>query len=189
MMRARRGLSVIDVLSAVLFVGAAALYLLPVRIDTTAQKLFAGPAPLPSVPVAQLTSGDEAAVIANANILSSTRRAPEKRYVSPDRAEPTGFELPAPFATAPESATPDSIADIDAVPSLFGIVSIDGITRALLRLSENDINPVLLREGDSRGRYRVVTIRSNAVVVAGPAGNRTLRLAKPARGDSTGKQL
>ena len=77
--------------------------------------------------------------------------------------------------------------DADAVPALYGTVNTDGVWRALLRLSGSDPNPSLFKEGDQRGGYRVVSIRSNAVVVAGPSGQRTLRLVQPARGDSMGK--
>ncbi len=132
----------------------------------------------------------DALQVANANILSASRRAPQRRYVSPDVATETGFSMPAAFVSAPDSSVVNASTaddDADAVPALYGTVNTDGVWRALLRLSSSDPNPSLLQEGDKRGAYRVVSIRSNAVVVAGPSGQRTLRLARPARGDSMGK--
>lgn len=178
----------LDVVSLLIIAAAAAVYVWPVSV---ADADSAG-APLPSVPLRAISQPDtlDALRVTRANILSSSRRAPERRYVSPDVASASDYTIPAPFAppTDPQQASGAAAdADQDAVPALYGVVNTDGTWRALLRLSDSDPNPVLLREGDKRGAFRVVSIRSNAVVVAGPSGQRTLRLARPARGDSIGK--
>lgn len=188
MRSSRRGIAAIDVISAMLLVIAGVLYWLPARIGAAVANPTAASLALPKTTSSSLQSEDVTAIV-NANIMSGTRSTPAKRYVSPDRAGPSEFEMPPNFAPARDSVGTESADGADAVPSLFGIVNIDGVSRALLRLSERDANPVLLREGDSRGRFRVVSIRSNSVIIAGPTGQRTLRLAKPAHGDSTGKQL
>jgi len=166
---------------------AAVLYLWPVSIaapGAAAQRTA-------SLTKPATVSADtlDVALVTNANILSASRRAPTQRYVSPDLASATEFSMPAAFRPSVDSSSASSatVANDDAVPAWYGTVHADGVWRALLRLSANDANPSLFKEGDKRGAYRVVSIRSNAVVVAGPSGQRTLRLAQPARGDSMGK--
>lgn len=188
MMRALRGLTIIDALSALLLLAAVAFYAWPVRTSITPPMETTSVAVLPKTEVAS-TNTDDVSAITAANILSASRHAPSSRYVSPDRAGPSEFAMPASFTPVRDSAATETAPDSDTVPSLYGIVNIEGTSRALLRLSDADANPVLLREGDVRGAYRVISIRSNAVIVAGPSGKRTLRLSKSARGDSTGKQL
>lgn len=188
MTSSRRGVAVIDMLSGLLLVGAAALYWWPVRASVAASN----PTALSTAVLradSSFSQTDDVGAIVAANIMSGTRRAPSKRYVSPDRAGPSEYEMPPAFAPARDSVTSGNADDAESVPSLFGIVNVDGVSRALLRLSEREANPVLLREGDSRGSYRVISIRSNFVIIAGPSGQRTLRLARPALGDSTGKPL
>ncbi|MEO7996722.1 MAG: hypothetical protein ABI852_04710 [Gemmatimonadaceae bacterium] len=188
MKRTTRGITIIDTLSALLLLAAVALYAWPItaRVTTAAPVTSAV---LPTKTDVSLASGDDVSAITAANILSPVRKAPTTRYVSPDRAGPSDFAMPAAFVPARDSTATENAIDGDAVPSLYGIVTGEGTSRALLRLSDGDVNPVLLREGDVRGAYRVISIRSNAVIVAGPSGKRTLRLSRSARGDSTGKQL
>ena len=176
-----------DVLSALVLVLAAGIYISPVSItapETTAltQASMTMPAPAAADTL-------DARYVISTNILSASRRAPARRYVSPDLAGATEFSMPTAFAPSVDSTNINLATGEgeDAVPALYGTVQTDGVWRALLRLSGNDANPSLFREGDKRGAYRVVRIRSNAVVVAGPSGQRTLRLAHPARGDSIGK--
>lgn len=177
----------LDILSAVLLALAAATYLWPVTVAAPVATQRADSA----MTTAPRLAGDtiDANQVIRANILSASRRAPERRYISPALASATEFSMPAAFAPGADSASVNSAADDteDAVPALYGTVNTDGVWRALLRLSENDANPSLFREGDKRGAYRVVSIRTNAVVIAGPSGQRTLRLAQPARGDSIRK--
>lgn len=174
----------LDVLSLAVLAASVVLYVWPVSIpkpDETAS--------LPAIVrprVAAEPDTLDARQVVNANILSASRRAPQRRYVSPELASASEFSMPAAFAPSTDSSNAKS-GDADAVPGLYGTVNTDGVWRALLRLSSSDPNPLLLKEGDQRGGYRVVSIRSNAVVVAGPSGPRTLRLAQPARGDSMGK--
>lgn len=186
MTRRARGLASIDILSAMLLVAAIGLYFWPVRI--TVQPAVAAAVAIPKQ-IGQYTraSGDEAAEIVAANIMSASRRAPASRYVSPERGDVTDYTLPAAFQPAADTSSSKLSEDADAVPALYGIVNIDGTSRALLRLRESDVSPALMREGDARGSYRVVSIRTNAVIVAGPSGQRTLRMSKAARNDSTGK--
>ncbi|MBC8087985.1 MAG: hypothetical protein H7Z40_12025 [Phycisphaerae bacterium] len=184
-----RTLRLLDVLSATLFVLAAAVYLWPVSL-TAPSTTPRTDARLPTV-VREVDNADHVQQVITANILSASRRAPERRYLSPSLASETDFSMPAAFAPVTDSTSAAALAQDsdDAVPALYGTVNTDGVWRALLRLSGNDVNPSLFREGDKRGGYRVVSIRSNAVVVAGPAGQRTLRLAQPAPGDSIRKSL
>lgn len=188
MKRPSRGIVAIDVVSAILIAVAIALYVWPVRISAPPAPGVAVNLALPSMPIA-VASGDEVTSIVASNIMSASRQAPASRYVSPDRMGQPEFTMPAAFLPTPDPATANAESEEDAIPSLYGIVNIEGTSRALLRLSESDASPVLLREGDKRGAYRVVTIRANAVIVAGPSGQRTLHLSKSARSDSTGKQL
>lgn len=141
------------------------------------------------------TDTSDARDVVSANILSSSRRAPTRRYVSPDVAAQSEFVMPAAFAPVPAvggaqvdsmSASGSSSDASDEVPALYGIVSMNGTPRALLRLSSADASPALFGEGDKRGAYRVISIRGNTVVLGTPSGTRTLRLARSARGDSSG---
>lgn len=189
MMLSQRSLRTLDVISGLALLIAATLYLWPVHATVRAAPMV----PEPAVAVAEsgrMSGENDVAVVVSSNILSSGRHTPSTRYVSPDLMPAPDYSMPAAFAA---SANADSAKaatqDPDAVPSLYGIVNSDGTWRALLRLDEADPSPMLLREGDRRGTYRVMSIRSNAVVVAGPSGQRTLRLTPVPRNDSTGKSL
>ena len=189
MMQSPRSLRTLDVLSGFALLIALGLYLWPVSVSvpsgttSTESKLVAS--------AARTTSSDnDATVVVASNILSSGRHAPGVRYTSPDLLPAPDYSMPAAFANAMTTDRAKAKADEpDAVPSLYGIVNSDGTWRALLRLAESDASPALLREGDRRGPYVVVSIRPNAVVVAGPSGQRTLRLTRASRTDSTGKSL
>ncbi|MEO7363271.1 MAG: hypothetical protein ABI120_23255 [Gemmatimonadaceae bacterium] len=189
MMQSPRSLRTLDVLSGLGLLIAFGLYFWPVRVSVpsatvaTESKFFTGAA-------ATTANENDATVVVASNILSSGRRAPGVRYTSPDLLPGPDYSMPAAFATVTDTDSAKARADEpDAVPSLYGIVNSDGMWRALLRLAESDASPILLREGDRRGSYVVVSIRPNAVVVAGPAGQRTLRLTRASRTDSTGKSL
>jgi len=188
-MQSPRALRTLDVLSGLALLIALGLYLWPVRVlvptaaVSPASKLIASAA-------ATTLNDNDATVVVAANILSSGRRAPGVRYTSPDLFPAPDYSMPDAFATAMNTDSAKARSDgLDAVPSLYGIVNSDGTWRALLRLAESDASPVLLREGDRRGSYVVVSIRPNAVVVTGPSGQRTLRLTRASRTDSTGKSL
>ena len=189
MMQSPRALRTLDGLSGLALLIALGLYLWPVGVQSPDVAAATQPKIVASARVTTLND-NEAAVVVASNILSSGRRAPSVRYISPDLLSVPDYSMPTAFATAASAdsmkAAPD---EPDAVPSLYGIVNSDGTWRALLRLAEGDASPILLREGDRRGAYVVVSIRPNAVVVAGPSGQRTLRLTRASRTDSTGKSL
>lgn len=183
-----RALRRLDIVSMIVIAVAVGIYAWPVSADIAEQ---AAP-PLAGVALRVTSEPDtlDALQVASANILSASRRAPVRRYLSPDATPASDFSMPAAFATPVDSPGTSNVAtddDADAVPALYGTVNTDGTWRALVRLSSSDPNPTLLKEGEKRGAYRIISIRSNAVVVAGPSGQRTLRLARPARGDSIGK--
>lgn len=191
---ARSVLRQLDVLSALLVAVALGLYLWPVGVSAPAsdtRERVPGAAVLPDNgnSASPNAAPDQAQTIVNANILSASRRAPTRRYASPEVAALQEFSMPAAFAPSNQSdaQTADGETNDDRVPAFYGTVNSDGTWRALMRLSNADANPSLFKEGDRRGSYRVVSIRANAVVVAGPSGQQTLRLAAPARGDSIGK--
>ncbi|MGV3711302.1 MAG: hypothetical protein ACO1Q7_20950 [Gemmatimonas sp.] len=191
--RLLEGFAVLALLAAV------ALYAIPVRPPRpgtptvpsvnavpSAQSFEAAAANAQQLTASASAATENAASVVNANILSGSRRAPASRYVSPDAIPAADFSMPAVFAPTPAS-DPSGAGDVDSdVPALYGIVNTNGVWRALLKLEEQS-GPTLLAEGDRRGSYRVVSIRSNAVVVAGTSGQRTLRLSRAAGGDSTGK--
>ncbi|MEP6832744.1 MAG: hypothetical protein ABJB74_05085 [Gemmatimonas sp.] len=187
MMQSPRSLRFLDVASGLVLLIALALYLWPVNTAVPAATVVVESKVAPSVAPRSASDNDAASVVA-ANILSSSRHTPKVRYTSPELLPAPDYSVPAAFAPAMNGDSAPAPADApDAVPSLYGIVNADGTWRALLRLSESDVSPALLREGERRGSYTVVSIRPNAVVVAGPAGQRTLRLTRAARNDSTGK--
>lgn len=189
MMQPPRSLQTLDVVSGLALLIALGLYLWPVSVQVPNASTATQPTMVASVRPAT-SNNNEAEVVVASNILSGGRHAPAVRYTSPDLLPAPDYSMPTAFAAA-ASAEGIRAADdeSDAVPSLYGIVNSDGTWRALLRLAASDASPTLLREGDRRGAYVVVSIRPNAVVVAGPSGQRTLRLTRASRTDSTGKSL
>ena len=189
MMSSPRALRTLDVLSGLALLIAIGLYLWPVGVLVPNANALFEPKLVTSATNAALND-NEATVVVASNILSGSRRAPTVRYKSADLLPAPDYSMPAAFVTAMNTDSAKGKADEpDAVPSLYGIVNSDGTWRALLRLADSDASPTLLREGERRGSYVVVSIRSNAVVVAGPSGQRTLRLTRGPRTDSTGKSL
>lgn len=176
-------------MTALLFAAAAAVYLWPIAVSKPSQAAVAMKSTAVTPPKA--TDTTDAHVVVSANILSASRRTPSRRYVSPEVASPTDLDMPAAFEPATMSVATDSTGSesdgSDTIPALYGIVNSGGVWQVLVRLSLDDATPTLLKEGDKRGSYRIVSIRANAVVVAGPSGQRTLRLARMSRGDSSGK--
>ena len=176
-------LRIIDALSALGLTAAAMIAVWPVHLRaTTAVPFSMSPVELPAPDAG--TDNAEASVIVAANVMSSTRRAPAVRYRSPDVEAMQGFAAPTGTIPAAVPAT-DGVNGADVVPMLYGIVSIDGTPRALLRLSSGDASPALFREGDHRGAYRVARILSDRVTLASSSGQRTLRLARGAARDTT----
>lgn len=203
----KRTLRLLDSFSALLLLAAVVAYAWPVRVDMTsansASALTQG-ATGTTARVAGNTSSDAIAetsaanasaadAIVSANILSGSRHAPTVRYTSPDRMPDVAYVPPPAFArpAPPDSMTgafaggDTSATGSDPVPSLYGIVHANGAWQALVRLSASDHAATLLREGDTRGAYRIVSIAADRVVIAGSGGERTLRLSRKPRNDST----
>ncbi len=184
-----RAIRPLDMLSAVALLISLGLYLWPVNVAVQGA-LASNEYKFVAIAASSIANDNDAGLVVSSNILSSGRHAPSVRYTSPDLLPAPDFSLPAAFTVGTAADSSKAATDApDAVPSLYGIVNSDGAWRALIRLAESDASPVLLREGERRGSYVVVSIRPNAVVVSGPSGQRTLRLNRASRNDSTGKSL
>lgn len=194
MIRTYRLQRLLDGTTVALVTLAVALYVWPVVVSLPAPS-DTPVAVIPSLAVDAISSSvaanAEGQSVTSANILSSSRRAPSTRYTSPDRLPApdygAAFSNPDDFAPSSDTLQADSASassTIDKAPMLYGIVRIGDAAQALVRLSDQDVVPVLLGEGDRHGAYRVTSIRSDAVVVTGPSGTRTLRLMRPTGSDS-----
>lgn len=177
-------LRVLDTLSVLGLIAAALIALMPTRIQVSSVAPRAKTSMAFPVGANNPQSADAATILA-ANILSGSRREPTVHYKSPDAEVMQAF-TPQAVDVRSDLAVSDSSGTAGVVPSLYGIVNNAGTWQALLRLSASDVSPTLLKEGDRRGAYRVVSIQPDRVIVAGPSGQRTLRLARTAPGDSTG---
>ena len=179
-----RRLAVLDTLSVIGLIAAAIIALMPARVQLPNATPRAKTAMTLPTGADYRGLADEQLVLA-ANILSSSRHEPKVRYKSPDAEVMQAF-APAVVGLKPDSTVADSTGLTDVIPSLYGIVNNNGSWQALMRLSSSDVSPTLFKEGERRGAYRVVSIFSDRVIVAGSSGQRTLRLARTAPGDSTG---
>ncbi|MDQ6612196.1 MAG: hypothetical protein M3Y64_07165 [Gemmatimonadota bacterium] len=176
-------LRIIDTLSAIGLAVAALVATWPARVTAgSVATVNTSVSPLPVIPIAANTT--MATTIVAANIMSSSRRAPAVRYRSPD-IDALQNLAPPPRIAVVDSTIADGAVSADAVPALYGIVSVDGAPRALLRLSSNDANAALFKEGDRRGAYRVVSILADRVIVISASGQRVLRMARGTARDST----
>ncbi|MFN8581016.1 MAG: hypothetical protein U0163_08595 [Gemmatimonadaceae bacterium] len=120
-----------------------------------------------ALPAQGATADSLATEIALANVFSSSRTPPRRRYTPPDSAS---------TQEAPADAPPDSIVSA-SVPALLGtVVREDGVMLALMQLNPTTAGPRVYRVGDRDGGYRVVAIAPREVVLQGPAGRRVLRL-------------
>lgn len=190
----------VDVASACLVLLAVALRVWPVRADVSPAVRLPALALGDSVDagVRSQRSGDSIpASIVRGNIFSSSRRAPATRFTPPGAA---GYAMTSdtppfdPYATgvvavaATTAATPmagtGDEGSADPVPALFGIVSIDGVRKALLMLRAGDA-PRLFAAGDRHAGYRISAIDSDRAVLVSSRGTRTLRLTRPASRDSS----
>ena len=181
-----RTLRAIDIAATVGLAAAAVIAFWPASVRLSDQTVRAVCCDKP-VPTAQPDTNADASTVVTANILSSSRHAPATRYASPDLQSQTPYIPPAAFAvpTARDSAT-DASNNIDTAPAVYGIMNMNGAWHALVRLNAADVNPVLLQEGDKRGAFRIISISADRVIVEGPAGQRTLKLSRTQRADSTG---
>jgi hypothetical protein len=125
------------------------------------------------------------ALIISNNIFSITRRPPATRFQLPQsdaEVEVTPSAFADPTAGAMPMAMPMDVsagASTENVPALFGTMRADGRAMALLRLDASQRTPQVYGEGDRAGGFRVVRIDTDAVVLSGPSGPVTLRLARP----------
>lgn len=199
----------VNIVSAMLGVVAVALVVVPVPtpvIGDTALPISMADAPRQAARVrAAVAAGDstEAGII-DGNVFSSSRRAPATRFVppgsetalgenvsdagpmmTPGTTSPAGTSATGAAASVADGASGDMTSDNDAVPALYGIVSVDGVRHALLALRSGE-PPRLLAAGETHAGYRVVAIQTDRVTLQSTRGTRTLRMAPPPR-DSTGK--
>lgn len=194
MIRAYRLRRLLDGAAVALVTLAFGLYAWPVTVSLPApadESLVNVPPAAAGTISTRTAPNAEGQTVTAANILSGSRRAPSSRYASPDQMPApdyaAAFSNPDAFTPVPDSLQPDrasASSGIDKAPMLYGIVRMGGVAQALVRLSDQDVDPVLLGEGDRHGAYRVTSIRSDAVVLAGPSGTRTLRLMRPSGNDS-----
>lgn len=178
---------VLNALSVVLAAAAMVLLALPtIRGLLPEAWLEASPAPMrrplvvtPVTPVTQTLVESRAVLdsaaqaIVRTNALSSSRRAPTERFAAPglDAAVPTSFDMP--DAGVGLISSPE-----DNAPQLFGIVSADGILRALLQIQGSTDAPRLMGVGDRQAGMRVKRIERDRVVLSTSTGTRTLRLSR-----------
>ena len=191
-----------DAASALILLVALLLALWPVSSPSVNDDSIAHP---PSVPrtattrnrVATLLLDDSTeAGIVRGNVFSSSRRAPTVRFVPPGTDGAATMSAPDPYpmpttslgSASESSAASDSAAprNTDAVPALYGIVSVDGVRRALLLLRAGE-PPALFAVGDRHAGFRISAIDTDRVTVQSARGSRTLRMARPASRDSSEK--
>jgi hypothetical protein len=108
------------------------------------------------------------------NLFSSTRQAPRVRFVIPGQ-EP----LVMPVADPATSANTDG-------PELQGVLMVNGVRRALLRVPGSDSVPRVVQTGDRVGGYRVRTIGMDRVELSSESGTRIVRLRRKFPSDSNG---
>lgn len=158
------------VLTAI-FVAVAAWFLIrPARVPDAE----VGPAGLDAPPAASAPDATAdpavAEAVARANIFADSRTPPAVRY--------NPFE-PEPAAEADMQSAAGAAGAADAaVPRLFGTILGPGGPLALMRLDPAVPDAQLYREGDRAGRYRVVTIAEQSVVLDTSEGRIVLRLTR-----------
>lgn len=161
---------VLYVLAAVLVVSGAVLLLLPVG-ETAPSSLTVLPADGTPFP-ANRRADSNAVRMVRANLFSATRQAPRSRFVLP------GQEL-----TPDLTAVPTAPVVSDDV-ALQGVVTLDGVARALIRFPGADSVPKLVQVGDRVSGYRVRRIGADRVELSSSAGTRTVRLLRRVPSDS-----
>lgn len=182
---------VVDAASAIAIVAAVLLAVLPARDIASSRTARTGIGAQYAVPGPGDTSAtgalDSSAVqIVRGNVFSSTRRAPSSRFLPPGTESVAMSTAPGtyesnPVATPAFAATPH---DPDAVPRLYGVVTVDGVRRALLALRTGE-PPRLFGLDERYAGYRVRVIEQDRVVLDAAGGSRTLRLTRPASRDTS----
>ncbi|WP_396214462.1 hypothetical protein [Gemmatimonas sp.] len=166
---------VLYVLAAVLVVSGAVLLLLPVG-ETAPSSLTVLPADSTPFP-ANRRADSNAVRMVRANLFSATRQAPRSRFVLP------GEELTPDFAMLPTApVVSDDVA-------LQGVMTLDGVARALIRFPGADSVPKLVQVGDRVSGYRVRRIGADRVELSSSAGTRTVRLLRRVPSDSGEPEL
>lgn len=162
-------------LATVLVVAGAIMLIAPVG-ETAASSLTV--LPPDSTPFTANRRADSNAVrMVRANLFSATRQAPRSRFVLP------GQELPPDLAVVPTAP----IVGDDVV--LQGVMTLDGVARALLRFPGADSVPKLVQVGDRVSGYRVRRIGADRVELSSSAGTRTVRLLRRVPSDSGEPEL
>jgi hypothetical protein len=165
------------------------------RSTSIAEQASAGTEPGASVSMAA-DEGSPVLVTVRGNLFSASRRTPTSRFTPGNVGESgSGFTaamMPSNAFAASMTGAPagsDAVGTSaggpsDAVPALFGIVSVDGVRRALLVLQAGDV-PRLFGVGESQAGYRITAIEADRIVLVSAAGSRTLRLMPRASRDSS----
>lgn len=182
---------VLDAVSAMCVIAAAALFVWPVSTPTPATTAPAGNKGGVANSDASVTrptgtpgSAPDTLVVrvVNGNVFSATRKAPTTRFRLPsDGAE---ANVVSSMISPAEGAVTPGMTNSEDFPRLSGIVTLHGERRALLQLLAADGVPQLYRVGDAHGGYRVLRIEADRVVLAGRNGSRTVKLASPAKADT-----
>ena len=154
--------------------GAIALVALvwPARVSTD-EMVPAGLSARASKGAARIPDQSASDAVIAGNVFSPSRAAPGRRY---NPAEPEG-----PVVAPPQDNTDVVVSEEEAVPRLFGIVIGPAGASALMRLDPSNPEAQIYREGDSAGRYRVLKINEQSVLLQGPSGRIELRLQRSER--------
>lgn len=133
------------------------------------------------------SSAEAAALVVETNVFSPTREAPEARTFAGDggaAGDDTGdagdVALDAPDFGTDSTADPLAPRSEDPVPHLYGIVQGPAGDAALLRLDRAGRGGRLFRTGEGAGGWRVASIGTDQVTLAGAGGARVLRLPRRA---------
>lgn len=108
--------------------------------------------------------------IVSANIFSSARTPPTRRYNPADYESVDGASVPEMIPT--EAVVPQ------LAPVLFGIVMGGTGAMALMQTDSSGAAAQLFREGDRIGHFRVVKIKPSSVIVSGPAGRTEIQVER-----------
>jgi hypothetical protein len=126
----------------------------------------------PDVP---LSADSATSILVATNLFSGSRRAPRERFRVPGLA---ADDVP---TTAMLDST--STSSVATGPQLYGIVSLDGQTRALVQIA-SDSTPRLVAEGARLGSWRVGRIGADRIELLSSSGTRIVRLSRRSTPDS-----
>ena len=125
-------------------------------------------------PLSDSRSDSSMGSMVRTNLFSATRQSPRARFVLPGQ-EP----LMTPVADPVTSLSTDGL-------ELQGVLMVNGVRRALLRVPGSDSVPRVVQTGDRVGGYRVRTIGVDRVELSSESGTRTVRLRRKFPSDSNG---